>query len=188
MCDIYINNVYTKVKDTIIEMNKLRRVREINWNDRKYIRAGIIPVSEQGGVKFFAFGVENGVAAIGDLGGHREKKDIDALDAAIREYEEEGLNVFGKITRDMLQDCFVLDGVDTAEILFPVAPPLYQYTERLHQLVGDNINHEVQSIIWLSRRQLLTAIDSQEASFEGTKIFHFYNRIRDVVHLNRDAI
>lgn len=169
-------------------MQKLKRVREVNWNDRKYIRAGIIPVTQQGGVKFFAFGVENGVAAIGDLGGHREKKDMDALDSAIREYQEEGLNVFGEINREMLQEFFVLEGVDTAEILLSVAPPLYQYTEKFHQLVGDNINHEVQSIIWLSRRQLLTAIDSQEASFEGTKIFHLYNRIRDVVHLNRDAI
>ena len=169
-------------------MNRLKRVREINWNDRKYIRAGIIPVSEQNGIKFFAFGVENGVAAIGDLGGHRERKDADALDAAIREYEEEGLNVFGRITRDEVQDFFVLEGVDTAEILLPVAPPLYQYTERFHQVVGNNPDHEVQSIIWLSRRQLLTAIDSQEASFEGTKIFHFYNRIRDVIHLNRDLI
>lgn len=166
----------------------LKRVRDINWNDRKFIRAGVIPVAEQGGVKFFAFGVENGVAAIGDLGGHREKQDRDTLDSAIREYQEEGLNVFGNITREMLQDCFVLEGKDTAEILFPVPPPLYQYTEKFRQLLGDNIDHEVQSIIWLSRHQLLLAIDSQEAAFDGTKIFHLYSRIRDVVDLNREAI
>jgi hypothetical protein len=172
----------------MLKMSKLRRVRDINWNDRKFIRAGVIPVTEQGGIKFFAFGVENGVAAIGDLGGHRENKDRDALDSAIREYQEEGLYVFGDITREMVQDCFVLEGTDTAEILFPVAPPLYQYTEKFRQLVGNNSDHEVQSIIWLSRNQLLLAIDSQEASFDGTKIFHLYSRIRDVVHLNRDAI
>jgi hypothetical protein len=169
-------------------MNKLNRVRDINWNDGKYIRAGIIPVVEQGGVLFFAFGVENGVGAIGDFGGHVEISDKDALDAAIREYQEEALNVFGNIDRDMLQDYYVLDGIDTAEILLPVPQPIYRYTERFHALIGNNTEHEVQSIIWLSRRQLLTAIDSQEVAHEGTKIYHFYNRIKDTIHLNRDMI
>lgn len=166
----------------------LPRVRDMSWNNRKYIRAGIIPMIEQNGVRFFAFGVENGVAAIGDFGGHVERHDRDALDAAIREYREESLNVFGEITREMLQDCYVLDGVDTAEILFPVVGPLYQYTKRFNELVGDNLQHEVQSVIWMSRRQLLTALDSQEYAFEGTKIYHMYGKIRDVIHANRDMI
>jgi hypothetical protein len=168
--------------------NPSKRVKDIDWNDRKYIRAGIIPVIEHKGIKFFGFGVENGVAAIGDFGGHREKIDRDALDAAIREYREEALNVFGELTRDMLQDYFVLEGTDTVEILLPITGSLYYYTERFNKMVGDNTEHEVQSIIWLSRRQLLTAIDSQEAAFEGTKIYHMYNRIRDTIHLNRDVI
>lgn len=173
---------------TSLSKNPPKKVSDVNWNDRKFIRAGIIPIIDQGGVRFFGFGVENGVAAIGDFGGHREKIDKDALDSAIREYSEEGLNVFGEFTRDMLQDCYVLEGVDTVEILVPVPGPLYQYTEIFRSMVGDNINHEVQDIIWLSRRQLLTAIDSQELSFDGVKIYHMYNRIRDTVHLNRDFI
>ena len=173
---------------TNLSMHALRRVRDINWSDRKYKRAGFIPVTEKDGTTFFAFGVENGVAAIGDFGGHIEPDDRDALDAAIREYQEEALNVFGELTRDILQDCYVLDGTDTIEILLPVPWPLYQYTQRFHQIIGDNTNHEVQSIIWLSRRQLLTAIDSQEASYEGTKIYHMYDRIRNTIYLNRDKI
>lgn len=166
---------------------QLPRVREINWLDRKYVRAGIIPIVEQGNVQFFGFGVENGIAAIGDFGGKIERWDRDALDAAIREYYEESFGVFGDITRDMLQNCFVLDGIDTAEILLPVSGPLYQYTERFHQM-GISSEHEVQSVIWLSRRQLLTAIDSQEVSFEGTKIYHMYDRIRNTIQLNRNMI
>jgi hypothetical protein len=166
----------------------MKRVRDIDWNDRKFIRAGIIPFVEENGVRFFAFGVENGVAAIGDFGGHREKKDADALDAAIREYQEEALNVFGEINREMVQDYYAIEGTDTAEILLPVRGPFYQYTERFHQLVGSNTDHEVQTIIWLSRRQLLLAVDSQEASHMGTKIYHMYNRIRDTIHANRDYI
>ena len=172
--------------------NPPKLVRDINWNDHKYIRAGIIPIIDQGGVRFFGFGIENGVAAIGDFGGHREKIDNDALDTAIREYSEEALDVFGTFTREMLQDFYVIEGVDTVEILVPVHGPLYKYTEAFREILrlrlSDNINHEVQSIIWLSRRQLLTAIDSQEISFDGVKIYHMYNRIRDTIHLNRDVI
>lgn len=166
----------------------MKRVRDIDWSDRKFIRAGVIPFVEGKGVRFFAFGVENGVAAIGDFGGHREQKDSDALDAAIREYKEEALNVFGEINRDMLQDCYAIEGTDTAEILLPVPGPFYQYTERFHQMVGSNTDHEVQTIIWLSRRQLLVAIDSQEAAYRGTKIYHMYSRIRDTIHMNREYI
>jgi hypothetical protein len=166
----------------------MKRVRDIDWNDPKYIRAGVIPVTLQNNIIFFGFGVDSSVASLGDFGGHRELKDKDALDAAIREYREESLNVFGEITRDKVQNYYVLDGIDTIEILFPVNSPFYQYTEHFHQMIGDNKKHEVQSIVWLSRQQLLTAIDSQESAFAGVKIYHMYERIRDVIHRNRDII
>jgi hypothetical protein len=176
---------------TSIGKNPPKRVRDINWHDRKFIRAGIIPIINQGGIRFFGFGVENGVAAIGDFGGHREKIDKDALDTAIREYSEEALNIFGEFTREMLQNCHVIEGIDTVEILVPITGSLYQYTEAFRSLLvtlENNINHEVQDIVWLSRRQLLTAIDSQEISFDGVKIYHMYTRIRDTIHLNRDFL
>lgn len=166
----------------------MKRVQDIDWTDRKYIRAGVILVVQQGGVRFFGFCVENGVAAIGDFGGHREKTDRDALDAAIREYREESLNVFGELTRDTVQDYYVIEGTDTVEILIPLDPPFYRYTQRFDQILGENPKHEVQSIVWLSRRQLLTAIDSQESAFAGTKIYHMYDRIRNTIHLNREYI
>lgn len=166
----------------------LKRVRDVDWNDRRLVRAGIIPFVEQGGIRFYGFGVENGVAAIGDFGGHRERIDKDCLDAAIREYKEEGLNVFGELTRSMLQNYSVIEGTDTVEILLPVKGSMYSYSEKFRKMIGNNINHEVQDIIWLSRKQLLTAIDSQEVVFDGIKIYHMYTRIQNTVHLNRDLI
>lgn len=166
----------------------LPRVKDINWSDPRYIRAGIIPVIQQGGVKFYGFGVENVIGSIGDFGGHREKIDRDALDGALREYREEGLNVFGDITREMVQNYFVLDGSDTAEILVPITGTMYKYTEIFRNMVATATDHEVQDVIWLSRRQLLTAIDSQEAAFNGIKLYHMYYRVRDCIHRNRDLI
>lgn len=171
-----------------ISISTQKRVHDIDLKDKKYIRAGIIPFTIQGGVKFYAFGVEDGVAAIGDFGGHFNVGEADILDTAIREYQEEALNVFGELTRNMLYDCYVLDGTDTVEILVPVPGPLYEYTEKFRALIGDNTKHEVQSIIWLSRKQLLTAIDSPQVSFDGTKIFHMYNRIYNTIEANREFI
>lgn len=166
----------------------IKRVRDINWSDRKYIRAGIIPIVIQGNIKFFGFGIENKVAAIGDFGGHKENIDNDVLDAALREYREEALNVFGDITRDMVQDFCVLEGIDTVEILVPVPGPIFRYTEIFRSMIGNYANHEVQNIIWLSKKQLLIAIDSQESAFNGIKMYHMYNKIWETIRLNRDII
>lgn len=192
--ELSLNNVILKNNDVVVKYSSdikrsLKRVRDTDWNNKKkYIRAGIIPFVQQGELRFFAFGIENGVAAIGDFGGHYEKYDRDLLDTSIREYNEESFKVFGELNREMLQDCFVLEGDDTLEILLPVRPPIYQYTQKFHELVGSNINNEVQSVVWLSRRQVLMAIDSQQLAHKEVKIYHMYSRIRDTLHKNRDLI
>ena len=168
-------------------MQRGQRVRDMNWNDPKYIRAGIIPVVEQHGVRFYGFGLDNNVGQLGDFGGHYEHVDADLLDTAIREYEEESLNVFGVLTRDLLQDCVVLDGTDTIEILVPVPPPFYAYTQRFRAMITTNTEHEIQDIVWLSAKQVITAIDSQQATHQQTKLYHMYTRIHDVLRRNRDA-
>lgn len=163
----------------------LKKVSETDWNNKKYIRAGIIPYIEEKGIRFYAFGLENCFATIGDFGGHKEKRDHDALDTALREYVEESLNVFGILTRDKVKDCVVIDGKDTAEILVPVEGPMFQYSNKFKQLIGSNPLHEVQNIVWLSRKQLLLAIDSQGEKYEGTKPYLMYGRIRDTIDMNR---
>jgi hypothetical protein len=168
--------------------DRIKQTKEINLSDPKYKRAGIIPFCVQNNVIFFAFGVENGVAALADFGGHREKYDTDLLDTAIREYREESLNVFGIFTRDNLLSCFVLEGKDTLEFLVKVNPPIYYYTKTFQTMVGDNSEHEVQSIVWLSRRQLFNALDSQQNSYQGTKIFHMYDRIHDTLSSYRHLL
>lgn len=184
-----VYNVFNLQRNNLKQSNSmLKRVRDIDWKNPKYIRAGIIPIIDQGNVRFFGFGVENGVAAIGDFGGHKEKKDYDALDSAIREYKEEALNVFGELNREMLQDYYVLDGTDTIEILLPVLGPLTQYNEAFRKLLGNNDQHEIQSIIWFSKHQLLEAVDSQAQVFDGVKIYHMYYRIVDTINLNRSNI
>lgn len=165
----------------------IKRVSDINWNDPKYIRSGFIPVSIKNNILFFGFGIGQ-LGDIADFGGHREDVDRDTLDTAIREYREESLNVFGEITRHSVQNCIALIGQDTIEILLPVKLPFYKYTEDFHKIINGNTSHEVQSIVWLSKQQLLIAIDSQSEEFAGTNIYYMYDKIRITLDRNRDII
>lgn len=168
------------------------KVGDIDWksydNNKNIIRAGIIPVTEEKGIIFFAFGVDFNIASLGDFGGHKEIIDTDLLDTAIREYREESLNVFGTITRESLKNCLVMEGDETVEILYPVDPPFYSYTEKFNSMVLGQKHHEVQNVVWLSRRQLLNVIDSQHASFAGTKIYHMYDRIHNCLSKYRNIL
>lgn len=166
----------------------MKRVCDLNWSDPKFIRAGVIPFVVIKGIKFYAFGIEDAVAAIGDFGGHREIKDKDALDSALREYEEEALNVFGVLTRDNVQEYQVLEGIDTAEILVPVKGYMSDYTIKFRKLVGDNKNHEIQNINWLSSQQLLAAINNPQINVDGTKVYHMYNRILNTILMNQEYV
>jgi len=159
-----------------------RRVRDINWNDPKYRRVGMIPVIEQGKILFFGFCIEPLIGAISDLGGHRDAEDIDGLHTLIREYQEESFNIFGTLTKDMLQDCLVLENKRNLELLIPLKGPFYKYTERFHQLLGSNTEHEAQNIIWLSQQQLLNTIDTQEESYS------MYGKLYNILRINRHVI
>lgn len=166
----------------------LRRVSEINLNNPEWIRAGIIPFINSEGIIIYAFGIGNIIGDICDFGGHREAIDTDLLDTAIREYEEESLNIFGRLTREMLQDCEVLEGIDTMEILVPITGMPYSYTTDFLNLIGDNTDHEIQNIVWLTKQQLLTIVDAQNTVVDNIKIFYMYDKIYNVIKLNIDLL
>lgn len=164
-------------------------VRQINWSHAKYKRAGIIPVVEQGGILFFGFGISAWDGSLSDFGGGREKTDADALATALREYAEESFSVFGDLTREMIQDCLVVQNPQTIEIIVPVPGPFYQYTARFREILVHQPNDEIQNIVWLSRIQLLQAIHSdQKKKISGQKLYLMYDKIRAVLLDNQSLI
>lgn len=167
------------------------KVREINLNDNRYIRGGIIPITTVNDINFYGFGMNNRNSDICDFGGHKETMDNDILDAAIREYREESLNVFGEISRDTLYDCYVLEGNDTVEILYPIRGNFIEYTKEFNSYIKNVPDHEVQSIIWLTYKQMFHIIDNEKGetgTFAGVNIFKFYNRIAACLNLYRNII
>lgn len=166
----------------------MEQVKNVDWKDKRYVRAGIIPFTVIGDFVFYAFGLDDSVTSISDLGGHIEKTDTDALDAAIREYDEECFSIFGKLNREMLSEFYTIKGKKTIEILLPVEPPLFKYTHYFRELLGDNPNHEVQQIIWISREQLLLALENQQLKINGTKIFHMNSVLLQTFIDNKDFL
>lgn len=166
------------------------RVRDVDWDIslQRFIRAGIIPYFVKNNTIFFGFGLDAATAGIGDFGGHVEAKDTDVLDAAIREYQEESLSIFGDLNREILQDCFVLIGPETAEILLPVNKNAMEYCTKFRELIRDNPEHEVQEIIWLTKEQISKIIDNQNFEFAGTQPYSIYYRIADCISENMDKL
>lgn len=164
------------------------RIEDINSNDKKYIRAGIIPFIRYQNSKIYAFGLGNVTGDICDFGGHKDCEDNDLIDTAIREYNEESFGIFGNFNRESLKNSEVIDGVDTIEILVEVNGNISDYNRRFKNILNNNYNHEIQDIIWLSKKQLLVAIDSEDIQKDGVKIFHMYSKIRNVLSINRNKI
>lgn len=154
----------------------MKQVKNVDWNDPRLIRSGIIPYYvTNSGIVLYAFGVEEKVAGLCDFGGHKENIDIDCLDSALREYDEECLSIFGRLDRQIVQDCFVLEGIDTNEILVKVSNTIspFSYSYHFYQLIKGNTKHEIQQIIWLTTDQLVFFLHHPEI-----KMFYMYYRIR----------
>lgn len=175
-------------KHPCVSTNTHMLVKDVNWSDPRFIRAGIIPTTVQGGHTFYACSLDNCVGAIGDFGGHVEPTDADALDAALREYSEESLNAFGVFTREQLLECEVLVGTDTVEILVPVPPPMYSYVQTFATRLNGNGGHEVLTVIWLTGAQLVKAVDEPQLTVGNTTVYHMYRRLRAVLDAHRSAL
>lgn len=154
---------------------------EIDWNDIKIIRAGVIPVTKIGDTILFAFGLDQKTRGLGDFGGHRELQDSDLLDSALREYHEECFSLFGKISRPQVMDCNVLKGDDTLEILYPVTYQPDLVNRFLVHIKGDS-QHEVQHIVWITRDQLLLILDDK------CQLFSMYYRIKETLLRYREYL
>jgi hypothetical protein len=141
---------------------------QIDWANREYVRGGVIPFTEINGNRFYAFGLDSAAGTICDFGGSREIADLDILDTALREFEEESLGVFGRPTREQIQDRQVLLTESMVLILLPVKSSMTQYSIAFARTVLTVREPEIRTIVWLSRAQLVSALKAQHS--RGTRI------------------
>lgn len=143
----------------VVRMSKAAPTKEFDLDNIRYIRAGLIPTFKMDGGKYYVFGVDSRTRILTDFGGHREHKDRDILDTAMREYMEESHGAFGIPTRDTLYTMLAVDGIDTLEILYDLGHKSRQDLDamrntfnKLNTLPGE----ELSDVTWLSRDQLVS--------------------------------
>lgn len=165
-------------------------VRDVDFSsvtlDNHY-RAGIVPYCNLKGIRFYCFGVEDGVGALADFGGQVDPADNDLLDTAIREFSEETLNVFGELTRESLQDCQCFITNSTLEIFYEVNPTMSIYNGKFDLKIKQNTT-EVVRFVWLSRNQVYNYIAQSKLKTKGGNMYHMYDKIAHLFREYQDYI
>ena len=83
----------------------LKFVKDVNWDEQRQLRAGIIPYVINDGYLNLCFGEDYVHKTLTDFGGGVRRKVENPIQGAIREFEEETSSLFNKITVDDIQDC-----------------------------------------------------------------------------------
>lgn len=164
------------------------RVYDVDWYRLTQKRAGIIPYMKISGTLIFGFGVDSGLSSIIDFGGCRKKYDVDLIDTAINEFITKSMSVFGHITRDDVQNCHCIWNTDTIEIFVPVSCDPLTITGHFHKMVGDNSSLECQNIIWVTRAQLIKALQEQHTQYMGVNLFLMHDCIHSVLSQHQNEI
>jgi hypothetical protein len=108
---------------------------------------------------YFGLGVDWKSGDLTDFGGFAEYYDNGyggfdktALDTALREFEEESLGVFGKPTKQQLNDSTVIYTRQTMILIVTMntITDMYSVQQKFKQLICDKDYHEMQNLVWLS--------------------------------------
>jgi hypothetical protein len=141
-------------------------IKNIDMDDMHQRRAGVIVYSVIDGKLMYCMGVDNVWGQISDFGGGVRKEDKNVVTAALREFFEETLGVFGIYFEDEVQDCFCifsevmfimfihLDMVDDVSLLFD-------------QRRSKFLTTEMRCLKWLSHKDFINYIESSQ-----NELFH----------------
>lgn len=153
----------------------------------KVRRAGVIPYTVCNGRLFFLMGVDSQYNQVTDFGGG-SKKDENALQTALREFNEETNGIFSNYTscQQSFDDCIaILDGycawssqdVNSAAMLF--YPLHWSWLWWAQNLFNTNQVHngEVSHIVWMSDIQLMKELNTRGSQLKHSVIWHKVKRV-----------
>lgn len=130
-------------------------------------RGGIVPYvrfrAEDGTEEtFYCFGVDYGSGDITDLSGRRDRDDTTILKTAIREFTEETLNVFPKMTEEAIKAQEALVVYDDLSMMMFVQfdlPNLQDVLDRFQAaLKVQKGDPELSMLFWMTERQIRAAL------------------------------
>lgn len=162
---------------SIKENCQVNRVKNLDLNNFKPARAGVIIYTMYKGKVYFIGGIDTKTGEFTDFGGGVSyKTDQNALTGGLRELTEESLGIFGAIGLDEIQECVVVYDDANMIIFIPLNIDINsKYLEFLNRL--KYFKHpEVKDLNFLDKKQFLALINGDIV--DGTIM---YVRIRNLL-------
>ena len=153
-------------------------VRNIDCSRIKPQRAGVVLYTKQNGVINFIFGVDSRSSELTDFGGTVEYSKLGetVIDGALREFEEETLDIFTKLTKEDIVDCLTIYDDNNLIIFVPIKEDFNQVTdifdcqfEEIRKTQKDM--PEVRQIKELSMKELTQALNTPGVIFDRVRKF-----------------
>lgn len=148
------------------------RVKEIDLNNTKPFRGGFIIYTVVNGVMYFGLGLDRDTHDLTDFGGGI-KDDPNCVLGAIREFQEESLDIFEGINFEAVKDCLAVVNKFNLIIFIHINEHPNEISRRFnekHELAKD-LNPEVCGITWLTKMEFRQSISEQGIIFVRVKNF-----------------
>jgi hypothetical protein len=147
-------------------------------------RAGIIPIIKRGKYKFYGLGLDQGSGDITEFAGRKDPEDRDLLETALRELEEESLEVI-PVTREMVEkqnndvlfdfaSCIFLVEINNKNMMDLVN----EFNEKIQEKKKRREKIENGLLFWVTEGQLrsLLAIQRPDPDIKFPVFFHYRTR------------
>jgi hypothetical protein len=160
------------------------KVRDILNTNVRPQRAGVILYTVLDGIVYFGLGLDSKTHDITDFGGTVQyRADGNAINGALREFQEETLEIFEPFTVDNINNCSVI--YDTVNLIIfirvQIHPNLVSFAfHKRYKYVYDRDTYrpEVCDIVWLNLDEFQAAI--KEAGVMFSRVRRFLNKAGDL--------
>ena len=157
--------------------------KNVSMNKDISCRSGAIIYTKHQGRTYFCMGVDSCYGDLTDFAGG-VKKDETVLEGGLRELDEESQGIFGKFTVEQISDCLSFYCANMMIIFIKLdvdmekSRQLFSSRVREKTLIDNNFRLEVSDIAWLETSEFLQAIEGQEISYKGRRM---YSRVRKIL-------
>lgn len=155
----------------------VKKVQDIDWEQTKPMRGGVIIYTEINNNIYFCLGIDTKSGDLTDFGGGISyKKDLTALNGGMREFKEESLKVFDEITLEQLNEGIVVYSkfimIVFIKIFVSSLDELITTSRKFLKLSKITRNPEIVELIWLNSFDFLDII--KHGCIKVPKEYHNY--------------
>lgn len=160
------------------------KIKDINWQTQIQSRGGVIPYTLYNGQIYFCLGKDRQSGDLTDFGGGIKKYE-GRVSGALREFREESLNVFSQCDKLDINDQLVFYSKKMLIILMKCDIDPIEISNFFENKVKNEVNPEIEDIVWISKDELLNLLYSDQQDKEGrimyTKVRFFLKQVSNII-------